>query len=671
MANVHMKTLQVHHQNSFTLSRSYLSVHSQTIYFQRSAGVRRSHQHRRTDHLRCRAEAETAVAEEKTETPPAEVSKIGAEELPSGALAFTPPTGLQKFMTSLRLIRALPWRRFKKGSVLVIELGGAITEKRQGRFAGANSMPQITGALRKAAYDPRVSGIFIKVSPLSAGWAKLQEIRQYIDFFRQSGKFSIAYMAAGGEKEYYVASACQELYVPPSGSLSLRGLAVSGTFLRSALEKVGVDPNIIRIGKYKSAGDQLLRKDMSEAQREQLTAILEDIYEGFTEGIALSRGKSVQEAEAMLDEAIYKMERYVEGGWLTGLKYEDEILKDLEKRTESEPNKLKTVGLKKYASVSPTAFGIVGRKRLAVIRAAGPIVGGTGGPASGNITAGDLIAQIRMVAEQKAFAGLILRVDSPGGDALASDLIWRELRVLAEKKPVIASMGDVAASGGYYLSMAARKVVAEQLTITGSIGVITGKFSLEHLYNKVGYAKEVISKGRYAELLADNRGFSEEEDKYFAEQAQYAYESFRNKAALSRGLPIEKMQEVAQGRVWSGKRALEVGLVDALGGLSRAVAIAKREIGIPDDEAVALIELSRESPSPLALLSGGASASATAFALLQGVVQLAFGNSAPQVLSELLGVTNVEELSAMSAAMNGRPMALMPDVKVEGASKYL
>ncbi|EIE22855.1 protease IV with duplicated peptidase family U7 domain-containing protein [Coccomyxa subellipsoidea C-169] len=539
-----------------------------------------------------------------------QASDNGAEPLPSGDLVFTPLTGFQKFVTSTKLARALPWRRFKKGSVLVIELGGGITEKRQGRFAGANSMPQITGALKKAAYDPRVSGVLFKISPLSAGWAKLQEIRQYIDFFRQSGKYSIAYMAAGGEKEFYVASACQEVYVPPSGSLSLRGLAVSGTFLRTALEKVGVDPNIIRIGKYKSAGDQLLRKDMSEAQREQLTAILEDIYEGFTQGIAQSRGKTTQEAEEMLDEGIFKMERYVESGWLTGLKYEDEILADLEKRTESKPNKLKAVGLKKYSSVSPTAFGMVGRKRIAVIRAAGAIVGGSGGRTSGNITSEDLIAQIRLVAENKAFVGLVLRVDSPGGDALASDLIWRELRVLAEKKPVIASMGDVAASGGYYLSMAARKVVAEQLTITGSIGVITGKFSLEGLYNKVGYAKEVISKGRYAELLADNRGFSEEEDKYFAEQAQYAYESFRNKAALSRGLPIETMQEVAQGRVWSGKRALEVGLVDALGGLSRAVAIAKRELAIPDGEAVALVELSREQPSPLSLLSGGGASAA-------------------------------------------------------------
>ncbi|KAK9917362.1 hypothetical protein WJX75_003547 [Coccomyxa subellipsoidea] len=592
-------------------------------------------------------------------------SENGAEPLPTGELVFTPPTGFQKLLTSARLARALPWRRFKKGSVLVIELGGGITEKRQGRFAGANSMPQITGALKKAAYDPRVSGIYLKISPLSAGWAKLQEIRQYIEFFKQCGKFSIAYMAAGGEKEYFVGSACEEVYVPPSGSVSLRGLAVSGTFLRTALEKVGVEPNLVRIGKYKSAGDQLLRKDMSEAQREQLTALLDDIYEGFTTGIAQSRGKTTQEAEMMLDEGIYKMERYVESGWLTGLKYEDEILADLEKRTDSKPNKLKTVGLKKYSSVSPTAFGIVGRKRIAVIRAAGAIVGGSGGRASGNVTAEDLIAQIRLVAEQKAFVGLVLRVDSPGGDALASDLIWRELRVLAEKKPVIASMGDVAASGGYYLSMAARKVVAEQLTITGSIGVITGKFSLEGLYKKVGYAKEVISKGRYAELLADNRGFSEEEDKYFEEQAQYAYESFRNKAALSRGIPIEKMQEVAQGRVWSGKRALEVGLVDALGGLSRAVAIAKRELGIPDSEAVALIELSREQPSPLALLSGGASAAS----LLQtGFVQLASGTPPLQVLSQLLGMANLEDVSL---GMHGRPMAVMPDIKVEAASKLL
>lgn len=210
--------------------------------------------------------AETLEAgESSSESPGAQAEP--KKELPSGELVYTARTGGKAAATAFRLLFALPWRRFKKGSVLVIELGGDISEEKQGRFSSPNSLPQICGALEKAAHDPRICGVYLKLSPLAAGWGKVQEVRRYLQFFRESGKFTMAYMSQGGEKEYYLASAADEIYVAPTAQFSLRGFKVAGTFLRGVLDKVGVQPELVRIGKYKSAGDQLLRTDMSEPQR--------------------------------------------------------------------------------------------------------------------------------------------------------------------------------------------------------------------------------------------------------------------------------------------------------------------------------------------------------------------------------------------------------------------
>ena len=216
------------------------------------------------------------------------------------------------------------------------------------------------------------------------------------------------------------------------------------------------------------------------------------------------------------------------------------------------------MNLSRYQNVKPSTFGLTGRQSIAIVRAQGAIVGGSSA-SSGQITAEPLIEELRRLVENKKIAGIVLRVDSPGGDALASDLMWREIKQLNEKKPIIATMGDVAASGGYYMAMAVPTIVAHPLTITGSIGVVTGKFNLEKAFEKVGYAKEVISRGQYAELLTDNRGFNEVEQKLFDDSAEFAYRSFRNKAASSRGMQPEEIEEFAQGRVWSGTRAITNG----------------------------------------------------------------------------------------------------------------
>eukprot|EP00892_Ulva_mutabilis_P012513 jgi/Ulvmu1/9634/UM054_0066.1 len=586
----------------------------------------------RTAPARC-SPPEAPTAETADAQPQNGSSGTDAEALPT-ILNYKEPDAQQRFQTSAKLAFALPWRRFKKGSFLSIKLDGAIAEKKQPRFSPNISMPALCESLRKAAYDPRVAGLYLNIDLLDAGWAKIQEIRTHIEFFKASGKPTVAYMKRGGEKEYFLATACEEIYIPPVAQLSLRGLSVQGQFLRGVLDKAGVEPQIKRIGKYKSAGDQLLRKDMSEAQKEQLDALLDGLYGSFLSGVSEARGKTPEEVEGMLNEGIYDMQHFKAGGWVTDLLYGDQVIDMLGERFGNEPvkkkkkdekakaaaaadngveaspepeKKLSAVTYKRYKHVSPSTFGLTGRKVVAVVRAQGNITGGSK-PQSGQITAEPLIRQLRELAETPSISGIVLRIDSPGGDALASDLMWREIRRAAEKKPLVATMGDVAASGGYYMGMAAPRLLAHPLTITGSIGVVTGKFNLEGLYDKIGFSKTILSRGEFAEILADNRPFTDAEQALFDESAEFAYRSFRDKAAASRGMEPEEMQELAQGRVWIGSDAIDRNLVDHLGGIDVAVALVKQQAEIPEDEEVTLREVSMDQPSlQQALTSAGLS----------------------------------------------------------------
>ena len=613
-------------------------------------------------------------AESVENSTPATLEHADQEELP-----FVPPSDLQPgWLTSWKLFWALPWRRFSSGSVLTIKLSGQIAEISQGRFSPVVSLPELSMVLRKAAVDPRIKGVCVKVDPLSCGWSKLQEIRRHVDHFKASGKYSIAYLERAGEKEMYLASAFSEIYCPPSASVSLRGISVKGTFLRGTLDKIGIEPEVRRIGDYKSAGDQLLREDMSPYQREQLAALLEDIYAEFVEGLATARGKTVAEVEAIIDEGIFDMERLLEVGMVDGLKYNDEVEDLLKERTDGKEDELRFVKYRKYKKVNPKAFGLgKGKKTIAIVRTSGAIVGGEG--QNNVITADKVIAQLRALKKNKKIAAVVLRVDSPGGDALASDLMWREIKKLGEEKPVIASMSDVAASGGYYMSMGCNKIVAEALTITGSIGVVTGKFCTAELAAKIGYASETISRGTYAEILNDARPFSVKEAELFDKAAMHAYESFRDKAAESRGMNVNDMQSVAQGRVWTGKAASTIGLVDAIGGLNKAIQIAKEAAEIPADERVACREVSFDRSSPLQLLTGGGGG-ASIQALL-AMASMAFDGSGVSPVSQvarMVGVAGIQAIGDVVLSVNdanlvagmkaGTCMAQLPDFEVVGSN---
>ncbi|KAI9088467.1 hypothetical protein K1719_029916 [Acacia pycnantha] len=538
-------------------------------------------------------------------------ARFADEDYPTGDFDFAPITGWRKFLLKLKTLIAFPLEGVRKGSVLTMKLRGRISDQLKGPFSQGLSLPQICENFSKAAYDHRISGIYLHIDNLNCGWGKVEEIRRQILNFKRSGKFVVAYVPSCREKEYYLACACEEIYAPPSAYFALFGFTVQASFLRGVLDNIGIEPQVEKIGKYKSAGDQLTSRTMSEETCEMMTALLDDIYTNWLDKVSSSRGKKREEIENFINEGIYQVDRLKEEGFITNIMYEDEVIARLKERLELKTNdSLHMVDYRKYCRVRRWTVGISGGKDLiAIIRASGSIsrVKGPLSASRSGIIAEKFIEKIRKVRESKQYKAAIIRIDSPGGDALASDLMWREIRLLAASKPVIASLSDVAASGGYYMAMGAGTIVAESLTLTGSIGVVTGKFNLGKLYEKIGFNKEIVSRGKYAEVLAaEQRPFRPDEAELFAKSAQHIYKQFRDKAAFSRSMTVERMEEVAQGRVWTGKAAASHGLVDAIGGLSRAVAIAKLKANIPQDRQVTLVELYR--PSLPEILSGAGNA---------------------------------------------------------------
>ncbi|KAK1407394.1 hypothetical protein QVD17_39009 [Tagetes erecta] len=559
-------------------------------------------------------------------------------EYPSGEFEFKLPDESNNF-AKLRMLITYPWQRVSKGSVLKMKLRGQITDQlKTSYFSSGLSLPQICENLIKAAYDPRISGVYLQIETLDCGWGIIEEIRRHILDFRKSGKFIVGYAPTWGEKEYYLGCVCEELYSPPSAYFSLYGLTVEAEFYGGVFEKVGVEPQVQRIGVYKSAGDQLTRKNISRENHEALTTLLDNIYENWVDKISQAKGKKREEIESFINEGVYQIEKLKEDGWITDIKYDDEVQSMLKiKLGISSEETLRFVGYKTYSRVDKWTLGLSGgTDEIAVLRASGIIsrVREPLSPSNSGIIAEQFIKKIHD-ARDSQYKAVIIRIDSPGGDALASDLIWREILLLSEIKPVIASLVDVAASGGYYMAMAAGTIVAENLTLTGSIGVVSSKFNMEKLYERIGFNNEVISRGRFAELhTAMHRPFTPAEEKLFAKSAENSYEQFRNKAAVSRSMSVDQMEEIAQGRVWTGNDAASRGLVDAIGGFSRAVAIAKHKANIPQDKQVTLVELSRSS------------------------------NPLTEILSDIINTTLKELLDDIGLTSRGGVQARMDEIKV-------
>jgi protease-4 len=453
------------------------------------------------------------------------------------------------------------------------------------------SLSSLVEQFRKAKVDNRIKAIILQIEMSGAGWGKSEEIRDAIADFRTSGKPVYAYMEYGMNKEYYIASACDRIYVAPPGELFINGMAAEVMFFRGSLDKLGVYPDIYQIGKYKSAGDTFTRKEMSEAHREFMNELVDDLFNRYVDGIAKARGKSAEEVRALIDEAPYSAPKAKEAGLIDGVAYREELDKELKSKLGyKEDEQLRLVKSSSYKEIQPESLGLNKGEKIAVIYATGGIDSGksenspTGEQSIGSDT---LVKALNDARDDKTIKAIVIRVDSPGGSGLASDVIWFAVEAAKAKKPVVVSMGDVAASGGYYISAGASKILAQPSTITGSIGVLAGKPVLREFYDWLGISNEYILRGKRAGMFRETEKFTPEEREKFEEWIKNTYyNDFIPKVAKGRNKPVEYIDSVGQGRVWTGAQGKDKGLVDEFGGLDRAVQVAAELANLPKDKGV-------------------------------------------------------------------------------------
>jgi protease-4 len=453
--------------------------------------------------------------------------------------------------------------------------------------------------LRWAREDERLRAVMISLADLDAGWARLQEVRRALLALRQAGKLVSVFLPEGSTREYYLASAADLVVLAPAGHLAITGLAAEAMFFKGALDKLGIQAQVSQAGQYKAAGEPFTRESMSAPHREMLDSLLDDLYDQIIEGIAAARAKEKEDVRRLIDQGLFLAREALAVGLIDHVAYEDELQKIVEKRLgelhiiEADPYRRRRASELRLKLLRDQP------KKIALMTVNGPIkrgetIEGPDGPRAVGSTS--FIRDLRYAREDQSVSAIVVRVASPGGSGLASDLMWRELKVTQAQKPVIISMGDVAASGGYYLALGGDVVFAEEGTITGSIGVIAGKAVLRDLYASLGVGKEILTRGQRAALFSDYLAFAPAEQERVDFEINAFYQDFVEKVAASRSLPLGAAEANAQGRVWSGRQAWARGLVDALGGVEAALAEAKRRAGMPMD-ALAAIERFPKPPS--------------------------------------------------------------------------
>ena len=502
------------------------------------------------------------------------------------------------FIAVAVLVSAIRGQRpsIKDNSVLALKVSGPlpdyVPENAFNRLFATppQSLTGLISQFRKAKVDKRITAIIVDIDASETGWAKAEEVRGAIEDFRASGKPVYAYMETGFNKDYYIATACDKIYLPPSGELFVTGLAADVMFFRGSLDKLGIYPDVYQIGKYKSAGDMFTQKQMTEAHREYINSLLDDLYGRLVDAIAQGRNKSADDVKKLIDNAPYNATQAKDAGLIDGTLYRDEVEKELKKRLGYKDNDdLRIARAGDYRQISQESLGLNKGDKIAVVYAAGDIVSGSSSfGSSGEETIGSdsLVKTLKEVADDKSIKAVVLRIDSPGGSGLASDIIWRGVESLKEKKPVVVSMSDVAASGGYYIACNASKIVAEPSTITGSIGVVGGKPVVKGFYDWIGVTNEYVLRGTNAGIFRESEKFSDSERAKFQEFLKGTYDDFTSKVAKGRKKDQTYIDSIGQGRVWTGKQGKENGLVDEYGGLDKAIEVAKQLANIPANKGV-------------------------------------------------------------------------------------
>ncbi len=453
-------------------------------------------------------------------------------------------------------------------------------------------LPDVIEGLRRARQDDRVRALVVKVGGGRIGLARTQEIREAVGEFRESGKLTVAWSETFGEfthgnVPYYLATAFDRIYLQPSGAVGLTGVAVEQLFLHDALAKIGVGFQSAKRHEYKSAADNLTERGFTGPAREAAGRLATSVAEQITAAIAERRGKTAEEARALLDRGPFLAADALAQGLVDALAYRDEVYAAVRKEAGPDAILQYVARYQRARALSQRARRLPNpRERfVAVIYASGPIRQGRSSrsPVGGSAIGSDTVASaLRSATSDERARAVLLRVNSPGGSPVASDTIWREVvRTRAAGKPVVVSMSDVAASGGYYISMAADVIVAQPGTLTGSIGVITGKPVLTEALERAGVTTDSVSVGSGANMFAPTRPFSEEEWQRINAWLDAVYRDFTEKVAAGRRMTAERVHEIARGRVWTGADAVRNGLVDELGGMAVAAEIARRRAGLP------------------------------------------------------------------------------------------
>lgn len=486
---------------------------------------------------------------------------------------------------------------FRKYNFLKLKLRGEIPEEEEKGFipffGGERKLMfgEIERALASAERTPGVAGVIVSISELQIGLSRANSLRRRLLSLRRNGKRVIVYIESGGNVEYLIASAGESIYMPPWSMLNLIGLGAEVTFLKDLLEKLGVSARLKGYGEYKSAAETFTRSSISAAHREMVDSILGSLGAQLEACISEGRGAKVADVRAVIDKGPFVTPSALAEGLIDGTAYESEME---DRAGEAAGVKVRSIDARQFNRVlraKSRLFSFLGRIRrkggvIAVVTDSGFITLGesTGRGAFKTMGSGSVLAQLDKVSKDRAVKGLVFRILTPGGSGVASDLIRRRLREISELMPVVVSMSDVSASGGYLIALGAGKIVADPMTLTGSIGIVSGKFELGDLYAKLGVNKELVPSGKRSLMFSHSRDFSEDEEEKLDELMNFYYTEFVRTVAEGRSIDKARAGEAAKGRVWTGAQAKELGLVDELGGFWDAVNAARREAGLPEDK---------------------------------------------------------------------------------------
>lgn len=485
----------------------------------------------------------------------------------------------------------------KDNTVVVLDLKGEISERRNESGNPADvlmealygakegyGLNEIVSAIKKAKNNDKVKGIYLKPEGLSCGIATVQEIREALVDFKKSGKFIVAYSDAYTQGEYYLSSVADKVMLNPLGSITWKGLSASPMFYKGTLDKIGVEMQIFKVGTYKSAVEPFMQTKMSDANREQVSVFLNSIWNEVTTAVSQSRNINVDSLNMLADNMVGMglAQNSIDSRLADTLIYKSDVEDYLAEKVGVKKEDMRYLKVSDMRKVKNKTVKDKSGNIVAVYYAVGGITDSNSGMMSGEeIVGGKVVKDLNKLRDDKDIKAVVLRVNSPGGSAFASEQIWNAVRQLKEKKPVIVSMGDYAASGGYYISCLADTIVAQPTTLTGSIGIFGMLPNFKGLTDKVGLSYDVVKTNQHADFATNvSKPLTESEKMFIQERINEGYELFLKRCYEGRGMTKEELAKIAEGRVWTGQTAKELGLVDELGGIERAIEIASQKAGI-------------------------------------------------------------------------------------------